>query len=73
MEGARLRRDVTATGGVAPVAATSDSAKAAAAALGGAEERFAFSRAVSRLHEMQTALYQSRRAAPASADERQTV
>ena len=30
--------------------------------LGGAEERFAFQRAVSRLHEMQTAVYLARRA-----------
>ena len=56
-EGARLRRDLGADGGVAPVAAT----PARLAALGGAEERFAFARAVSRLHEMQGAAY--RRAA----------
>ena len=30
--------------------------------LGGAEERFAFQRAVSRLHEMQTDVYLARRA-----------
>jgi predicted ATPase len=55
--GARLRRDTQAEGGVAPVASTEAAARAAAAALGGAEERFAFARAVSRLYEMQSALY----------------
>lgn len=57
MEGARLRRDVGAQGGVAPVAGTPAEAAAAAARLGGAEERFAFARAVSRLYEMQGELY----------------
>jgi len=55
--GTRLRRDTLAEGGVAPVAASEADARAAAAALGGAEERFAFARAVSRLYEMQSALY----------------
>ncbi len=32
-------------------------AREAAARLGGAEERFAFARAVSRLHEMQSPVY----------------
>ena len=57
MEGSRLRRDSTADGGVAPVAASSADAAATAQRLGGAEERFAFARAVSRLHEMQGPLY----------------
>ena len=57
VEGRRLRRDATADGGVAPVAATPAAAAMAAAMLGGAEERFAFARAVSRLHEMQGELY----------------
>ncbi|KAG2426188.1 hypothetical protein HXX76_013169 [Chlamydomonas incerta] len=57
-EDARLRRDVMATGAVAPVAAGGAAALAAAAgALGGAEERFAFRRAVSRLLEMQSPAY----------------
>ncbi|KAI8469123.1 MAG: AFG1-like ATPase-domain-containing protein [Monoraphidium minutum] len=56
-EGARLRRDVMQGGGVAPVASSAADARAAADALGGAEERFAFARAVSRLYEMQSALY----------------
>lgn len=46
-----------AEGGVAPVASNEAAARAAAAALGGAEEKFAFARAVSRLYEMQSALY----------------
>ena len=57
VEGSRLRRDVQADGGVAPVAATPAEAVATAAALGGAEERFAFARAVSRLYEMQGEVY----------------
>ena len=44
-------------GGVAPVAASPAAAAAAAARLGGLEEQFAFQRAVSRLHEMQSATY----------------
>ena len=52
--GSRLRRNLMVDGGVAPVAATSDAAAAASAQLGGAEEQFAFARAVSRLHEMQS-------------------
>jgi hypothetical protein len=55
--GSRLRRDVMATGGVAPVAASSADAAAAAAVLGGQEEQFAFKRAVSRLYEMQSPLF----------------
>lgn len=47
--GGKLRRDLMAEGGVAPVVA--------AAQLGGAEERFMFARAVSRLYEMQTPRY----------------
>ena len=74
VEGARLRRDLLADGGVAPVAAGSGesgggtgggaaaAAAAVAAALGGAEERFAFARAVSRLYEMQSAMYVRARA-----------
>jgi predicted ATPase len=42
---------------VAPVASSAPAARAAADALGGAEERFAFARAVSRLYEMQGAVY----------------
>jgi predicted ATPase len=48
VEGARLRRDAGAPGGAAAVAP----AAAALAALGGAEERFAFARAASRLHAL---------------------
>lgn len=55
--GARLRRDATSSGGVAPVAATPAALTAAMGALGGAEERFAFRRAVSRLYEMQSPQY----------------
>lgn len=53
VEGSRLRRDLMADGGVAPVAASAAEAAAAAQRLGGVEERFAFARAVSRLYEMQ--------------------
>eukprot|EP00884_Botryococcus_braunii_P008027 jgi/Botrbrau1/17225/Bobra.0621s0003.1 len=53
VEGGRLRRDLLADGGVAPVAAT----PGALSRLGGVEEKFAFSRAVSRLYEMQSPLY----------------
>jgi len=61
VEGSRLRRNLMADGGVAPVAATPQAALAAAQALGGAEEQFAFARAVSRLWEMQSPLYLSSR------------
>lgn len=57
VEGSRLRRDLMAEGGVAPVAATANAAMAAAQNLGGMEEKFAFKRAVSRLHEMQSETY----------------
>ena len=40
--GSRLRRDLMAEGGVAPVAATASAAVAAAQNLGGMEEKFAF-------------------------------
>lgn len=56
MEGSRLRRDLTADGGVAPVAVTAAGAAAAALRMGGVEERFAFARAVSRLYEMQVSM-----------------
>ena len=46
-----------AEGGVAPVAATATAAMAASQNLGGIEEKFAFTRAVSRLHEMQSKAY----------------
>lgn len=46
-----------AEGGVAPVAATTSAAMAAAQNLGGMEEKFAFKRAVSRLYEMQSKAY----------------
>ena len=55
--GSRLRRNLMAEGGVAPVAATANAAMAAAQNLGGMEEKFAFKRAVSRLHEMQSNAY----------------
>lgn len=57
VEGSRLRRNLMADGGVAPVASCPQTAAAAANLLGGAEERFAFARAVSRLYEMQAPLY----------------
>lgn len=57
MEGSKLRTDLMADGGVAPVAATAAEAAAASRRLGGEEERFAFARAVSRLYEMQSELY----------------
>lgn len=53
-EGGRLRRDVMARGGVAPVAASKGQAVQLQARLGGLEEQFAFQRAASRLAEMQT-------------------
>ena len=46
-----------AEGGVAPVAMTAKAALEAAQNLGGMEEKFAFKRAVSRLHEMQSGSY----------------
>jgi len=55
--GARLRRDTSASGGVAPVATGAGAAADVTARLGGAEEKFAFARAVSRLHEMQSPVY----------------
>ena len=45
------------SGGVAPVFASSEAALAATAQLGGMEEKFAFQRAISRLHEMQAQTY----------------
>lgn len=57
VEGSRLRTDLMADGGVAPVAATAEQAASATRTLGGGEEQFAFRRAVSRLHEMQSELY----------------
>ncbi|KAL6755727.1 AFG1-like ATPase-domain-containing protein [Haematococcus lacustris] len=57
VEGSRLRRDLLQDGAVAPLAATPLAAAAAKAMLGGQEEQFAFSRAVSRLCEMQSATY----------------
>ena len=55
--GSRLRRDLMAEGGVAPVAVTAAAAQAATQNLGGVEEKFAFARAVSRLYEMQSDTY----------------
>lgn len=55
--GSKLRTDLMSDGGVAPVASTTTAAAEAAALLGGAEERFAFARAVSRLYEMQSPLF----------------
>lgn len=49
-------------GGVAPVASTKEAMAGAVKAMSGAEEKFAFLRAVSRLHEMRTAAYWSSRA-----------
>eukprot|EP00798_Chlamydomonas_sp_ICE-L_P007742 gene7742-917_t len=57
VEDGRLRRDVMTAGGVAPVASSPAAAREAAARLGGAEEQFAFRRAVSRLYEMQSPMY----------------
>ncbi len=50
--GGKLRTNLLAEGGVAPVHGAS-----AVRSLGGLEERFAFSRAVSRLYEMQSPRY----------------
>ena len=55
--GSRLRRDLTREGGVAPIADSSSAASALAGQLGGLEEKYAFKRAISRLHEMQSASY----------------
>ena len=59
-ENAGLRRDVRARGGVAPVAGTAREIRLAKLRLSGLEERFAFSRATSRLLEMQTPKYVAR-------------
>uniref|UniRef100_A0A061S3B3 Lactation elevated protein 1-like n=1 Tax=Tetraselmis sp. GSL018 TaxID=582737 RepID=A0A061S3B3_9CHLO len=53
-EGGKLRRNVLADGGVAPVGSSQKALQAAAHHYGGMEEKFAFRRAVSRLYEMQT-------------------
>jgi hypothetical protein len=55
--GSKLRTDLMADGGVAPVKSGAETA----ALLGGMEEQFAFSRAVSRLYEMQSPLYAAAR------------
>ncbi|KXZ47776.1 hypothetical protein GPECTOR_33g658 [Gonium pectorale] len=75
VEGARLRRDATAEGGVAPVGAKPTDLALTVGALGGVEERFAFRRAVSRLLEMQSEHYMTvtarmRRAGAGGAAER---
>lgn len=59
--GSKLRTDLLSDGGVAPVLEDRQAAAEAAALLGGAEERFAFARAVSRLYEMQSPLFLSAR------------
>jgi predicted ATPase len=59
-ENAGLRRDVRARGGVAPVAGNAREMRLAKLRLSGLEERFAFSRATSRVLEMQTPKYASR-------------
>lgn len=51
LAGSRLRRDVMSEGGVAPIF-EAGTATVTTKALGGLEEKFAFARAVSRLHEM---------------------
>jgi predicted ATPase len=59
---AKLRRDLGATGGAGGVmASTTQEVQRLTAHLGGAEEQFAFARAVSRLLEMQTRRYWARR------------
>ena len=60
-EGSRLRRDLTAAGGVAPVGQTAQQRAGLQAQLSGKEEEFGFERAVSRLWEMQTPAYLSAR------------
>jgi len=50
-EDSRLRRDVMSGGGVAPVFSPG-TATVTSTHLGGLEEKFAFARALSRLHEM---------------------
>lgn len=57
VEGSRLRRDLTSEGGVAPLGGTTAEAINLSVQLGGLEEKFAFKRAISRLHEMQSAAY----------------
>ena len=59
-EHAGLRRNVRARGGVAPIAGTAREMRLAKLRLSGLEERFAFSRATSRVLEMQTPKYASR-------------
>ncbi|KAI5063698.1 hypothetical protein GOP47_0022245 [Adiantum capillus-veneris] len=56
-ENTRLRRDVTLSGSVAPVASSQEEKRSIQSLLSGREELFAFQRAVSRLTEMQSALY----------------
>ncbi len=51
------------SGGVAPIFTSSEAALAATAQLGGMEEKFAFQRAISRLHEMQAQSYTQLRSA----------
>ena len=60
--GSRLRKDLMQEGGVAPVADSASTAASLAGQLGGLEEKFAFRRAVSRLHEMQSQSYLASRA-----------
>ena len=74
-EDARSRRDVTRSAGVGAInigersSATAADVARAVAAITGADERFAFARAVSRLAEMRTSLWVQRSKAPAAVQE----
>ncbi|KAJ7561739.1 hypothetical protein O6H91_03G039300 [Diphasiastrum complanatum] len=56
-EGGRLRRDVSLSGSLAPLATTYEARASIVSLLSGREEFFAFQRAISRLIEMQTPNY----------------
>eukprot|EP00656_Telonema_subtile_P043537 TRINITY_DN49883_c0_g1_i1.p1 TRINITY_DN49883_c0_g1~~TRINITY_DN49883_c0_g1_i1.p1 ORF type:complete len:190 (+),score=49.08 TRINITY_DN49883_c0_g1_i1:77-646(+) len=58
----KLRRDLTASGEVAPFGSEASASSKQGTLFTGEEEHFAFNRAISRLYEMQTARYLTKRA-----------
>lgn len=60
---AKLRRDLSASGEVSPFGSAASGSDTGGTLFTGEEETFAFNRAISRLHEMQTSRYLLKRQA----------
>lgn len=60
-EGSKLRRNLEASGEVSPFASAASATSQAGTLFTGEEEHFAFNRAISRLFEMQTERYLTKR------------